>query len=400
STYIGDTTLSAGVLSLNNAAALGSGTLIIAGGSLNNTSGGLITLNNNVQNWSSDINFLGSNPLNLGSGSVTVTADRTVTVNASTLTVGGSISAVGATLTKAGSGALVLSGTNSFGGVSMTAGSLLLQSQNALSGGSLSLTGGTLDLGGYIQSITSGSFISGKVLNGTISSSSVLTVSSFDIGVRLTGTGSLLKQGSGTVVVTGVANDFSGDTNLNGGTLILNSDAALGTGTLNVNGGSLGVSAAGLVTLSSNPQSWASDFSFFGPGTLALGSGEVTLTASRTVNVASGSLDVGGVIGDGGNAFNLVKSGSGMLVLGAANTFSGDFILNAGSVNTTITGALGGGNVTVTGGSLNLQNTAQDASGVLSVSGGFVSGGTINLSGSGLALSGGKISADLAGSGG
>ncbi len=400
STFTGDTTLNAGVLSLNNAAALGSGTLIIAGGSLNNTSGGLITLNNNVQTWSSDINFLGGNPLNLGSGSVTVSADRTVTVNASTLTVGGSISALGATLTKAGSGALVLSGTNTFGGVSMTAGSLLLQSQNALSGGSLSLTGGTLDLGGFVQSITSGSFISGKILNGTISSSSVLTVSSFDIGVRLTGTGSLLKQGSGTVTITGVGNDYSGDTNLNGGTLILNSDTALGTGTLNVNGGSLGVSTAGLVTLSSNPQTWANDFSFFGPGTLAAGSGAVTMTASRTVNVASGSLNVGGVIGDGGNAFNLVKSGSGMLVLGAANTFSGDFILNTGSVNTTAIGALGAGNVTVTGGRLNLQNTSQDVSGIISVSGGYVSGGTINLSGAGLALSGGNISADLAGSGG
>ena len=400
STFAGDTTLNAGVLSLNNAAALGTGTLILAGGSLNNTSGGLITLNNNVQNWSSDVTFLGSNPLNLGSGSVTVTADRTVNVVASTLTVGGSISAVGATLTKAGSGALVLSGTNSFGGVSMTAGSLLLQSQNALSGGSLSLTGGTMDLGGYVQSITSGSFISGKILNGTISSSSVLTVSSFDIGVRLTGTGSLLKQGSGSVVITGVGNNFDGGANLNGGTLFLNSDAALGTGTLNINGGSLGVSTTGLVTLSSNPQTWSSDFSFFGPGTLATGGGAVTMTDNRTVNVASGSLNVGGVIGDGGSAFNLVKSGSGMLVLGAVNTFSGDFVLNAGSVNTTATGALGGGNVTVTTGNLNLQSTSQDVAGTLTVAGGIVSGGTLNLSGSGLALSGGTISAVLNGNGG
>ena len=202
------------------------------------------------------------------------------------------------------------------------------------------------------------------------------------------------------MVITGVGNNFDGGANLNGGTLFLNSDAALGTGTLNINGGSLGVSTTGLVTLSSNPQTWSSDFSFFGPGTLATGGGAVTMTDNRTVNVASGSLNVGGVIGDGGSAFNLVKSGSGMLVLGAVNTFSGDFVLNAGSVNTTATGALGGGNVTVTTGNLNLQSTSQDVAGTLTVAGGIVSGGTLNLSGSGLALSGGTISAVLNGNGG
>src|SRR5262249_12102326 len=56
--------------------------------------------------------------------------------------------------------------------------------------------------------------------------------------------GSLTKVGNGTLTLTG-ANMYTGGTNLNGGTLAVNSDTNLGTGPLSFNGGTLEALAAG-----------------------------------------------------------------------------------------------------------------------------------------------------------
>ena len=80
-------------VNINSATALGTsgGSLAIAAGtSINNTSGGVITLsNNNPQAWNGNFTFIGSNKLNLGTEAVTLGITRQVTVNASTLTIGG-----------------------------------------------------------------------------------------------------------------------------------------------------------------------------------------------------------------------------------------------------------------------------------------------------------------------
>ena len=68
-TYSGGTTLSAGRLGINNAAALGSGPLTISGGTIGNASSGAITLSsNNAQTWSGNFTFAGPSDLNLGTG--------------------------------------------------------------------------------------------------------------------------------------------------------------------------------------------------------------------------------------------------------------------------------------------------------------------------------------------
>ncbi len=50
-TYSGATSLTAGTLNINNGSALGNSVFTITGGTIDNTSGSLVTLNNNVQNW-------------------------------------------------------------------------------------------------------------------------------------------------------------------------------------------------------------------------------------------------------------------------------------------------------------------------------------------------------------
>jgi len=111
-TYSGTTILSAGTLNINSATAIGSGAFTINSGTIDNTSGGALTLsNNNAQNWNGDFTFTGTNSLNLGTGTVTMPVSRQITVNANTLTVGSVISAGSFNLTKAGNGTLSF-GTN------------------------------------------------------------------------------------------------------------------------------------------------------------------------------------------------------------------------------------------------------------------------------------------------
>jgi autotransporter-associated beta strand protein len=238
-TYSGTTTLSSGTLDINNAAAIGTGTFTITGGTIDNTSGGTITLsNNNVQNWNGDFTFTGTNALNVGTGAVAMNASRQVTVSSSTLAVGGIISGA-FRLTKAGSGALTLSG----------------------------------------------------------------------------------------------ANNYTGGMTLSAGTLNINNASALGTiaGTFIINGGTIDNTTAGSITTVNYPQTWGGDFTFAGSQNLNLGTGAVSMSASRTVTISSNTLTIGGVIS--GATFGLTKTGAGTLTLtNTGNTYSGTTIITGGTL--------------------------------------------------------------------
>ncbi len=91
-TYTGGTTLNAGTLNINNAAALGNGSLTIAGGTLDNTSGTAITLAPAIPiNINADFAFTGTSNLSLGTSPITIGGTgtaRAITVNGGTLTTG------------------------------------------------------------------------------------------------------------------------------------------------------------------------------------------------------------------------------------------------------------------------------------------------------------------------
>ena len=133
-TYSGGTTLSAGRLDINHAAALGAGPLTISGAStIGNTSGHAVTVaNDSPQAWNADFTFAGTDDLHLGNGAVTLGGNRQVTVTAGTLTIGGAVSG-NYSLTKAGAGTLTLSGANTYGGnTNINAGTLRLAGDNRL----------------------------------------------------------------------------------------------------------------------------------------------------------------------------------------------------------------------------------------------------------------------------
>lgn len=269
-TFSAGITLVTGTLHLNNPDALGAAasTFTIEGGTIDNSSGGEVTLSaNNPMNWNGDFSYGGTDALNLGTGAVTPNGDRTITTLGNTLSVGGIIGGGTVSITKAGVGGLILSGNNTFDGVlAVNAGTLTLSGTNSVTETRVNATG-TLNINAD-NSIGTGPLIlegqstfantSGAPLvlitnnsqawNGLVTFAGPdsldlgagavslgfnptmsVTSSTLTAGGVISGTNvDLAKIGNGILSLTGV-NDFSGNTvRMSGGSLRINSIANAG----------------------------------------------------------------------------------------------------------------------------------------------------------------------------
>ncbi|MGD0464871.1 MAG: Ig-like domain repeat protein, partial [Tepidisphaeraceae bacterium] len=385
-TFSSGMTLSAGTLDINNAAAIGTGTFTINGGTIDNTSGGAITLsNNNAQTWGANFTFGGTNNLNLGTGAVTLGGSLQLTTGAGNLTVGGAIGDGGDDygLTKSGSsGTLTLSGNNTFSGEmaftsGSTGGQLNINSATATGFGEFAINSGTTldNTSGAPITLTSnssihwnGSFtfagtnnLSFGAIPVPMSSSHTATVNAgtLEIDGVISGTGyKATKAGNGGLTLAG-ANTYTGGTLLNAGTLNIDNASAVGTGLLTIHGGTIDNTSSGSITLNNNAQSWTADFTFAGTQPLNLGTGAVAINTARTVTVTANTLTVGGVIT---STHVLTEAGSGALTLSgaSASAFTGGVTLDAGStLNINNAAALGTGRLTISGGTID--NTSGSA---------------------------------------
>ncbi|WP_131857990.1 autotransporter domain-containing protein [Bosea sp. BK604] len=146
----------------------------------------------------------------------------------------------------------------------------------------------------------------------------------------ISGDGGLIKQGSGLLALT-AANSFTGDFTLDGGTVSAGHASALGGGTFIARSGTLDIQNG-----------------------ITLGNA-ASLEGNIAINVASSaSGSYAGVIGESGGAFGIAKTGAGTLTLTAANTFTGDFTLDGGTVRAENDSALGGGLLLVKNGTLDI----------------------------------------------
>ncbi len=239
-----------------------------------------------------------------------------------------------------------------------------------------------------------------SALNYTVSSAGGFGIAS----------GLLLKNGTGSVSLT-TANTYNGGTTLNAGKLNLNNASAIGTGTLTINGGTIdNTSGAPIVLSTANAQTWNSDVVFAGSNALDLGTGAITLSASRTVTTnGTAALTLSGAIG--GVGLGLTKAGNGTLILSGANTFNGGVTINAGILRAGSSGAfntttpnvvsfgpgstgilqLAGNNITVGG----LSNNATVGTPV--VENGTAGTATLNVSTAGTSVFGGTLQNGAAG---
>ncbi len=207
------------------------------------------------------------------------------------------------------SGGFGITGTTPF--VKNGTGKLTISTDN-------SYTGSTAIFNGILEIAASGSIASSSMI--TVNDPGVLKfnlTTADEYPNPITGAGDIAKDGPGALTLSG-ANTFTGDFSWSAGALNLNSTTALGAGpgTFYVDGGGVidNTSGSDLVMTPLKPQTWYADITFTGTNSLNMGNGVVTLGASRTVNVVNNTLAIGAV-GDGASGYNLVKTGTGKLVL-------------------------------------------------------------------------------------
>jgi fibronectin-binding autotransporter adhesin len=183
--------------------------------------------------------------------------------------------------------------------------------------------GGTLDLGGNVQTIgaLSSSDPTTKVSLGT----GTLTVGkgasgSYTFAGTISGPGTLATIGTGNLVLSGSSAAFTGTTRLDAGTLTLDHPMALSQSTVDPSGGG---------TLSFGSLAAATVGGLQGiRGTVSLAS---TATAPVTLTVGNNnqSTTFGGTISGSGS---LVKTGTGTLVLTGPNSYTGATVLEGGTL--------------------------------------------------------------------
>ena len=215
-----------------------------------------------------------------------------------------------------GSGQVNLLGVNSYkGGTTVTGGAILGINADAALGhasGTLTLSNGTLLA---LADITTSRAVTLGAGGGTFDTNGFNVV----LGRAVTGVGGLTKNGLGTLQLSG-ANNYTGGTTVNAGTLQLAPGASLPTtGPLTVNGGTLDFNGNN-VTIGS--------LSGLG-GTIALGAGTLTVAEQGSSTFA------GTLTGTGG----LTLQGPGALSLTGTNTYTGPTSVTGGrlAVNGSIT---------------------------------------------------------------
>ncbi|EEB3666186.1 fibronectin-binding autotransporter adhesin ShdA [Salmonella enterica subsp. enterica serovar Virchow] len=341
----GDTVIDGGILAAKDAASLGTGDVTIAESATLALSQG--TLDNNVtgegqivKSGSDELIVTGDNNYSGGTtiSGGTLTADHADSLGTGAVANSGVLQVSEGELenTLSGSGSLVKTGT----------GELTLSGDNSYSGGT-TITGGTL-IADNADSLGT----------GAVANSGVLQVGEGELENTLSGSGSLVKTGSGELTLSG-DNDYSGGTIISDGTLIADNADSLGTGAV-ANSGVLQVGEGELKN------------TLFGSGSLVkTGTGELTLSGDNTYSggttisggtliaanvnaLGSGDIDNSGVlqVGEGelkntlSGSGLLVKTGTGELTLsGDNNTYFGDTTIAGGTLIAANVNALGSGNI-------------------------------------------------------
>jgi autotransporter-associated beta strand protein len=210
-------------------------------------------------------------------------------------------------------------------------------------------TGGILvgsGVGSNLSTITGGTLAGAagqELIVSQHNSSGGLTIAS-EIANNGGATG-LTKSGGGLLTLSG-NNTFTGGLLLNSGEVALGSAGALNSTAGAENAVTFTPGSTGILTLNGNSVVIRS---LSGTGTVQNANSTAgSLTIGNSGNQASAYT---GVIqdGSGGGALSLVKSGTGILSLGNANTYTGGTTLNAGTIDNVRADSLGTGTVTFAG---------------------------------------------------
>jgi len=305
----------------------------------------------------------------LGSNSIDVGYDNTDFDFSGDITGSGSFK-------KGGTGVMTLSGAGDWTGGTILEGGVLSVSDDAYLGdsdGPLTFDGGQLRITGTSFSETTRSI----TINEPSEIDVVDTGGTVALTADLTGTADLTKLGAGVLALRGSNAAYSGDIYVDVGTLALGVGDSLGNQTRVT-------LAPGTSLLMEDYESWGS---LVGGGTVDLGSYHVHIGFDDSDAALSAYITGAGEV---------LKAGSGNLLLSSANDYAGGTIVEAGELTADHDSALGTGSVLVdTGGALAVADGAgtltvaddysQTASGTLRIELGGTTPGTehdrLNVSG-------------------
>ena len=314
-TYTGGTQVLSGTLTVSGSGTLGANSGSLEVDSFSSTSTTILNLNIDQTVGSLLGTIFGG-----GSATINIASGKTLTVNQSTTTTYAGVLAGVGSFTKSGVGTLTLSGANTYsGGTTLSSGTLNINNASALGTGAFTIGGGTID-------------------NTTNAALTLTTSDAINIGTSFT---------------------FGGTQNLNLGTGAVSDN---GNYTITLNGSSKTLTLGGTM---SNTSGGDQTLTVNGAGnTLVLGGYTLNNTSigSDTIN-GTGNVTIAGPITNG-SAFQgrLIYNGTGTLTFSGANTFTGQLTLSSGTLRMSGSGTLGppgGGNVTVNGGTLDLNGTNQ-----------------------------------------
>ncbi|WP_211961460.1 autotransporter outer membrane beta-barrel domain-containing protein [Cupriavidus plantarum] len=206
----------------------------------------------------------------------------------------------------------------------------------------------------------------------SLSGDNVATSGADDMRARITGSGALQIDATNAITLNNSANDYTGATTANTGTLRLGSDAALG------NTASLTISGGANVDLAGHSQRIGT-----------LGGGGALQINGGTLDVVNGGAFDGAIAGAGGH----LQLGGGTLALGGESTYTGATSVAAGATLRIGTGATVGsyaGNITDNG------LVVFDRSDALSYGGALTGTGALTHAGTGtLVLTGANTHAGI-----
>ena len=370
--YSGNTTINTGTVEIGSAGRLGGGTYsgniansgtLIYSGTSNQTLSGIISgagvLTHNASSrltLTGNNSYSGNTTINTGTLEITTTgrlgggnysgnitnSGQFVLGSNSNQTLSGQISGNGA-ITKNGTGILTLNGSNNYSGnTTINAGTVVIGNSTGLgASGNITFGGGTLQYGSGITTD-----ISTRIKNS--GSAILIHTNSNDItfagALDSSNSGGLTKNGTGTLTLAGNSN-YSGNTTINTGTVVIGHANGAGTGRIVQTDSSSLLKFDTIGTITNNMSVYN-----------VLASQSATLSGAITVNNATWDVENGDTITITGNVSGgggVTKNGNGTLVLSGNNTYAAATTINAGTLNAASANALGSNNtVQVNGGTL------------------------------------------------
>ncbi|MEJ2741416.1 MAG: autotransporter-associated beta strand repeat-containing protein, partial [Gammaproteobacteria bacterium] len=293
------------------------------------------------------LNMDAASGVTLSGGTLTLGGGVTLTLNNGSSDTA-SISTVFAgtgSLAQTGSGAVTLTGSQTYSGVTtLTGGALSVAADTNLGSGQIVLNGGNL-------TVTSSTTIDNTV--NVAADSTITTNESVTFSGLFSGSSTLTKAGTAQLTFsnTGNAASFSGDLTISNDQVAVTSDNHLPSGVITFDGGTLASGSS--VTIDNNI-------------VLAAGGGSVRAFGGG----GSNTIILSGVISGSGD---FTKVGTAKTSLTGTNTYTGATTLSGGELIIANDSSLGAGTVTLSSGTLTVTGSGITIDNALAISGGTFS---------------------------